>query len=699
MSSYSIEPNAVVDWLDLNLKLPRFQRRGVWNEEQNFELCISIFQDYPIGVVVINKNITKDGTTNWLLDGRQRRKALDLMHSNPVEVYKWAKKYIGFNQTEDVNELRKKYWKKVEKFLTSDEANQSDNALTEKNDSEELVDINFYGGEEKEKIENSFNAVRQRKGLNTLLELILMVHQLKKKKNTDIYISRWESIFDFREFFRRLPYAPTKNKGEIDPFLLRNFINELRKIEEKENHPLNEEEFCEYYLDSYAIADKKEKSFKTQVNTNWKEIRQSIDVITETEKVFKDARIGVIWLTNASQLDQQNIFSRINKGGTQLKPEELLSAKPFWNTQIVITDNSLTKQIKELYEKMEVEIPSDVVRWDLPATLISRIDSEHYIFRNYKALNNEELSMEEISMGFKLISSVFLGGMSKIKVNDLEYTDKEFATKEDIPTIDWNNDIDDLVNDINKICKILETSDFFNTLNSWKKSISELMGSAIALEFITILLKDWKERGCPEVDSGELKAFKRDALYLFDRLVFEYGTKAWRGSGDSKMANDIKSWKERIVPVEESIWKSYIEAVCTGEYNGQNTTVPTLTPVLYYFYSLRGMTPLNEAKVSFDVDHITAKDLFVDNAMVDIKLRDSLINLALLPKKENERKNDDLLCDIKSQWLKKNISIYSDIPETDFPKYTSVLNVRDAGTIRKPLFIKTFTETRRSQLA
>lgn len=64
--SYTIVPMSVKQFVtDSQMKLPRFQRRAVWSDKQNFELCISIFQDYPVGVVIINKEIN----SSWLLDG------------------------------------------------------------------------------------------------------------------------------------------------------------------------------------------------------------------------------------------------------------------------------------------------------------------------------------------------------------------------------------------------------------------------------------------------------------------------------------------------------------------------------------------------------------------------------------------------------------------------------------------------------
>ena len=52
--SYNIEPMELISFVEDNkLKLPRFQRKTTWDKKQNFELAISVFQDYPVGVVII----------------------------------------------------------------------------------------------------------------------------------------------------------------------------------------------------------------------------------------------------------------------------------------------------------------------------------------------------------------------------------------------------------------------------------------------------------------------------------------------------------------------------------------------------------------------------------------------------------------------------------------------------------------------
>lgn len=52
---------------------------------------------------------------------------------------------------------------------------------------------------------------------------------------------------------------------------------------------------------------------------------------------------------------------------------------------------------------------------------------------------------------------------------------------------------------------------------------------------------------------------QRDARILFDKLVYEYASGAWRGSGDSKMASHIANWKERLIKVDKDSWTQFIK--------------------------------------------------------------------------------------------------------------------------------------------
>lgn len=663
--SYIIEPISIFSFVtDPSIKLPRFQRKATWKKEQNFELAISIFQDYPVGVVIVNKE--KD--ESWLLDGRQRRTALIEMRENPIILYDWAKKYIGFKSSEDPSELRKNYWGKVDKYLQKEDTNEIDSSA------------GIYEGEEE--LEDSFDSEKQKEGLQTLLDLILMVHQIKNGA------SRWERDFNFTEYFYKIEYVNQREDNKINPVKLRKFLLDFK--EDLKNKPVTKENFTEYYLDKFAIRDNQETKFIEEINHKWNDISFAIETISKSEKIFIDARIGLIKLTNVSPLDAQNIFSRINRGGTLLKAEELLSAKPFWNVKVNNANTKLKDIVKTMYERIGVEIPKDIYRWDIAATLLQRINDKGLLFDSYKgSVENGKVDIEQITLGFKLISSVFERGMSGKHVNNLEKN----------TNINWETSIDYLIEDIDKICEILMKDSFFEFFQSWKKPLAKLMGNAIVLEFITIVLEDWKNLGKPTVSSNAYNRFKQHARILFDRLVYEYSTKMWRGSGDSKMAADINNWTERIKPVSQDTWLEFISAACDGKYKGENVTQQILTPVLYYYYILTNRSPINALNTQFEVDHLYPQEKFKDNCMVDISNKDCLCNLSLLPKKENISKNNKALREIVDPWLIQQIATYADIQQCDFEKYSDLSNINDMKEHRKSLYEKAFKENRDSILS
>ena len=285
-----------------------------------------------------------------------------------------------------------------------------------------------------------------------------------------------------------------------------------------------------------------------------------------------------------------------------------------------------------------------------------------------RLLGHEDIATTQIyaELNEEGVSSIYAQGMSNKQVSELEQDE----------SIKWESDVDELLQQLNTVCSILLADTFFKFYQSWKRPITKLMGNAIVLEFLTIMWLDWKDRGCPSTVSGETKALQKDARILFDKLVFEYATKTWRGSGDSKMSSDIKNWKQRVTPVDSEDWKNFITGACMGNYNGQDTTVKILKPVLYYYYVITSCSPINQVNVSFDVDHIIPKERFVGNNMIAQTYRDSLINLAFLPTKDNISKKAKALNEITDSWLKLQISTYTGIKEAEFEQYSDIANIR-----------------------
>lgn len=663
--SYNIETRSVSEFVtDVKIKLPRFQRKSTWTAKQNFELAISIFQDYPVGVVIINE----ENNISWLLDGRQRRTALRDLRANPDLVYDWARKYIGFKANEPEDAVQSRFWGKIEEYLQHEDFDESPSSTEDESDLDEAQDVDI-------------NKAHQMQGLKTLLDIILMVHQ----KHGDT--GKWERVFDFSKYVERPTYAPKRDGYKIDPVKLRAFLLECFK----QNMGATQEVFIQYIDDQFGVRDGKLNAFKSYIEQNWDNIKHIIDTIARSEQIFIDARVGVILLKNVTPLDAQNIFSRINSGGTQLKAEELLSAKPFWNIEVPTSNSSMAAIVRDMYTRLGVEVPENVVRWDYGATLLSRLKDQHLLFDEYKPEESgKEIDMTQVTLGFKLMSSYYIGGMSAIDVSAME---KE-------KTINWGQSIDDLIDNVNKICEILLKTEFFKYLKKWNKSIYKMMGAAIVLEFITILLKSWEDKDCPTVASNELTLFQRDAKCLFDRLVYEYAVGGWRGSGDSKMANHIKNWKERVKPLPEENWANLIEATMTkGDFNGNILDIKHITPILCYQFALQRRSPENTLEETSEVDHIVPQALLANHQMFPPFYKDALFNLSLLSKEDNIAKKDKKLNEIQEMSLKETVSKYTGISLDDFDKYSDVQNIEQLRAERSKMFKEVFGPKRLSELA
>lgn len=221
---YVIEPLPLTSFIDdSKIQLPRFQRRETWNNDQKFKLCISVYKEFPVGVVIINE--MRD--SSWLLDGRQRRNALQLMRDNPVNVYNWARSFLKFKVVDTKREIRDTFWKKIEEYLQEEPNNETKNGSQENinvevDSSEELIEESQYediSREEQSTTPNSFDKARQQQSLAALLDLILMVHPIRKQKDKS-EVSEWQNIFNFANYFNKLPYIDRQTR-HIDPILLK----------------------------------------------------------------------------------------------------------------------------------------------------------------------------------------------------------------------------------------------------------------------------------------------------------------------------------------------------------------------------------------------------------------------------------------------------------------------------------------------
>lgn len=250
---YSIVENNAVAFADSrSIKFPRFQRKQTWNDKDNFKLCISVFKDYPIGVVIVN---SQDGN-DFLLDGRQRRNALKLMKDDPKSVYVWAKSFVGFSPNQDVEELKEKFWISIDEYLQH-EAAKMKGAENSQDDVEEDEDIE----ETSEDVENAYSFEKQYKSLKSLLDLVLLCHPMKSGKTNLQKMYEFNGLIDKSE----LEYAdPVEGEYVVNSIKLKKYIDSLNEHED-----LDVITFVNIVAKRYRVIGPNLEKLTNYINQHW----------------------------------------------------------------------------------------------------------------------------------------------------------------------------------------------------------------------------------------------------------------------------------------------------------------------------------------------------------------------------------------------------------------------------------------------
>ena len=646
--AFGISENTTSYFINNKIDLPRFQRKATWKDTDNFKLCISVFKGYPIGVIIVNEM----GPKKFLLDGRQRRNALITMFNNPVEVYRWATKFIGIKANMAEADVKDRFSEKISEYLQS-EFNKSTEEI-EDADAMPEVDIDTEG--------RSFDAEVQTVNMHALLDLILLVHTKYAGTN------RFEGMFKFNKIIpiEDLEYSVIVN-GEcmIDPSKLKKFIR--NRID---NDEIEREEFINYLIKRHKLSTKDASKIDNYITSQWDYFEKCFDTIRKTDEIIINARIGLIRLIDASPLDAQNIFSLVNGGGAPLTAEELLSARPFWNAEIKNPTDEIKATAKDLYKFLGISVPSNVVRWDVCATLLSRIDRSNLIFTKIDFTDpktTQSMFTKKLTLGFKLMSALYVGGISSNSVKDLENEKKA--------KINWDCDVETLVKDFNTAMDLLYDCDYFKYLMSWNQSIMSLMGNSVALEFAALIYKNWIDLGKPLKGYPKLKEFQKNAVILCDRLLYEYSIRLWAGSADSRFARDLASISDRFKVVPYSDWENVIESFAQGN----NAKVEK--GIIYHYYCLKKMRPSYDgagATAVYEIDHIYAQAQFNSVTTINPDLMESLGNKALLPKLDNIAKSDKTLAELRPHdWLYAEVKRVTGIKEEDVDKYSNIVYIQD----------------------
>ncbi|WP_270772651.1 DUF262 domain-containing protein [Intestinibacter bartlettii] len=681
---YEIRPESVKTFItDKNMRLPRFQRKQTWGEEKNFQLCISLFKEYPIGVSILSiEKIEGEKNVKWLLDGRQRKNALSLIYEDPEKIYFWARKFIGFKDKDKTEELEEKYWKKISEYIESDSEeiknennNESENEEFEQNNNDSQIGDYYCSG------------------LKLLLEIIKVIHAGYKNS------TGFTRPFDIRDSVKNLPYVENR-KGDmvLSSKKLKTFLDEYNNYCNNASIDYEKYESFIEFVQSRCVVINEDK-LNENVKSNWRYMFNRIVMIEKIDELLSNSRIGIIEVKDLSPADSQKVFNIINTEGEKLTAVEVLSAKPNWNKKIDNPSDESKQVVKQLYERMGINKIDDVVRWDLPATLIRRLNKNIIIGKseNSSKFNNKKTEKKqfenEITSGFKILAGIYQNGVKK---EDIEALSKN-------KNIDWESDIDKLIQELNTMISIIESSTYFKYLKSWNTPIFNFTSNFIVMNFIIILYKDWKRKGKPSGNDIKTKQFQKNSMILLDRLLYEYVKGIWKASSDSKIANNIQqldSESEVFEPIDSNEWEIVLNEIFEkNTINGSKITVQKMKPLLFHFYALNQIQgPGNMYKI--DIDHIIPVSLFNKSAIENKdSIKDNILNLGLLPKDDNIYKSNKRLSEIKhNQWLVDQVKKYEFIERDDFNKYSNINNYEEMFKFRKEIFKEAFTTKRENIL-
>ena len=412
-------------------------------------------------------------------------------------------------------------------------------------------------------------------------------------------------------------------------------------------------------------------------------------MIEKIDNLLSNSKIGVIEVKNLSPADSQKIFNIINTEGEKLTAVEVLSAKPHWNVKIANPSQEALMATKAFYKKIGIE-QEDVVRWDLAATFVKRLGA-NIVWDEFP--DTKSGFEKELSMGFKILSGIYTQGVKKDNIDKLGK----------INSINWDSDVDGIVHDLKTMMKLIETSSYFKYFKSWRTPIMSLTSDAVALDFLLIAYLDWRRKGKPVGTDLKARQFQKNCFILWDRLVYEYVNTRWRGAADQKIANNIIALEHEndlFSPVEPEKWTSLLEQIfADSQVELVDISFNQMKPLLFHAYCLSEIDAPGAA-TEFEVDHIIPQALF-QNSMIprnDV-IQHNLLNLGLLPARENASKGKRRLCEITDSWLKEQILKYEFIGQNDYADFSNVSNYKTMFDLRKPKFTKAFNGDRNKALS
>ncbi len=231
----------------------------------------------------------------------------------------------------------------------------------------------------------------------------------------------------------------------------------------------------------------------------------------------------------------------------------------------------------------------------------------------------------------------------------------------------------------------------------------EITSEAVSLDFLMIAYKDWERKGKPIGSDTNAKIFQKNCFILWDRLLYEYIFKQWRGAADQKTANNLSyfaSEPEKFEPVSTDKWLSVLKEQIFAEssIDGVDISKALMEPLLYHMYCIKCLSG-PDSEYDIEVDHIIPQSLFNDTSIARSEvIQHNLLNLGLLPKNENIAKSNKRLIEITDQWLIDQIEKYEFISKVDFYEYSNVNSYKVMFSKREKIFLEAYGKLREDML-
>ena len=676
---------------DREIKLPRFQRKKSWDASKGFGMVVSLVKGYPLGVVVINK--TSNG--KWLLDGRQRRSTFASLYEDPGLLYAWAYKFLKIKVKDDPAAFSRKYWAALDAYVGAD---NGDAVEDDESDEAEALLVDCITDELSASDESE--VLKRRPELKPFLELLVHLRELHNYRQSD-WIS---SCFDFELSTALKKQINYYSGGGIDSAKLRKAIRAYLNAHPGES---SQADFQAFMVEVSNLKGAAVIAYNQATQKHWSSIRQVLACYSYVITLLRSAEIGTVTMQEASDMDAQKVFEIINTKGQKLSPAEISSADRYWNSMVTSPSRLLLQHSKSIYKRLEIQVESSPVRWDVPASLVEALQGagKFGLFWPRRAKIDVASTAGEVEAnvgyGFKLLAAIKRQSINKSQIEVISRLDE----------LNWGEYLDEVVTSFSEIHSALSGVPYFANFLSWNMDLYTLYGPAASIRVAAQFYIDWEAKGRPKNGSTLRNAFIANCLSCLDRLIYERITRQWNSASDNVLRVRLSEFHSKIVgdsgyvdeALGESAWADLMLGIHeTNKVGGvlleSDKSVDVFRGVLLHINSCTNV-PNSQPYLgdSLTLDHFIPESYFKSLPAADKKAGNWIGNLVAIPDSLNKQKSNKSFSALSAA-RKKSYSYFLGYGVKGLAKLSDDNDIRGFMAARKKYITKDFLNSRKTAL-